>query len=247
MKIARDAIIIAWMKFGNDIKREPLLTVLLIAISGGFPLVILWAYVGPSAAPHVLVGAMVFNLGYMAMIAASQDIIWDKYVKMREMIVAMPVSPLSYSFGVALGSLLYSFPGMIVYMFLLYHLSNISLLSIAVIFPVLMATWISLSTMGFTISTLLYNSTPYRVNSVSNLLSFLIAFLPPVYYPAEALGSLSWLASFLPTSSAALLIRQSIGISSMSGPMIAMSWSSLLVYALAFSLIVIKKTKWREP
>src|SRR3989304_1640482 len=108
-KILRDTLIITWIKSSPDFRRNPLL-LLLLATVGAIPLFFMTIVGGGGLIVHGLIGAMVSSISFTGVIAGIQDLSWDRYVKIREMIVAMPVHPASYALGIALAPLLLSVP-----------------------------------------------------------------------------------------------------------------------------------------
>ncbi|RLI42197.1 hypothetical protein DRO69_10670, partial [Candidatus Bathyarchaeota archaeon] len=110
MKILRDMLIIAELKSLPDLKRQPLLLIV-IGMLSGLPLFFILVFGGQLS--YGLVGALVATVGFIGLMAAIQDVTWDRYVKIREIIVAMPVHPLSYAMGIALAPLIISAPGLL--------------------------------------------------------------------------------------------------------------------------------------
>lgn len=110
LKPVKDAMIIAELKAVPDLKRNPSM-IFLIGMISAFPLFFLLVFGGNLG--YGLVGAMVATISFIGLVAAIQDISFDRYVKIREMIVAMPVHPVSYAMGVALAPLLIATPGSI--------------------------------------------------------------------------------------------------------------------------------------
>jgi len=67
-------------------------------------------------------------------------------------------------------------------------------LALPLAFLAMLAAWAAMSTLGFTISTYFLNASPFRVNAVTNIIAFGAAFISPVYYPADLLGTMAWTA-----------------------------------------------------
>ena len=111
-KILKDTLIIAWIKSYPDLRRNPLL-LLLLAVVGAIPLFFMLVFSGGGLLIHGLIGAMISSVAFIGVLAGIQDIAWDRYIKIREMIVAMPVHPASYALGIALAPLLLSIPSII--------------------------------------------------------------------------------------------------------------------------------------
>jgi ABC-type multidrug transport system permease subunit len=246
LKVVGDALIIAWMKAIPDLKRQPLILVLIATISA-IPLFFFAISGGGEMLGQGLIGAMVSTVGFIGINAAIQDITWDRYVKIREMIVAMPVHPASYAIGVALAPLLLSLPGIVFFVLIAINIGVLNAVSLIWIVPALLLCWSSLSAMGFIISTYLYKSSPYTLNNMANILGIGLIFIPPVYYPAEMLGGLGWVSYLIPTANVAALIRGYIGLAEPLSPEGAtIRWLILIATTAIFALLTALKAKWRE-
>lgn len=193
-----------------------------------------------------LIGAMVGTIGFIGLNAAIQDITWDRYVKIRQIIVAMPVHPLSYAIGIALAPLIISAPGVLFFTVLALWLGALTFSSLLWSIIILVLCWATLSSLGFLISTYLQRASVYTLNNISNILGLLLVFLPPVYYPEEILGSFSWIALLFPTSNAAGLIRIYSGSLETSMIMVSIRWLVLIVTTIACAIATITKARWRE-
>jgi ABC-type multidrug transport system permease subunit len=195
---------------------------------------------------HGLIGAIVSMVGFIGLVSAIQDVAWDRYIKIREMIVAMPVHPLSYMVGSALAALLYSIPAAALFVAIAIWRGMLDLTSLFLIAPPLLLCWGSLTAVGFTISTYLRKISLYMLNSISLILSFLFVFLFPVYYPKEMLGTYAWISYITPTSNTASLIRAYLQLSSSSLESIIADWTALILITIVFIVLASTKAKWRE-
>lgn len=245
MKAVRDTLIIAWMKFYPDIRRNPLMLIVL-GIVGALPLFFMRIFGGEEIFGHGLIGAIISMVGFIGLIAAIQEIAWDRHVKIREMIVAMPVHPLSYIVGSALAALLYSIPTTALFVAIGIWRGILNLASIFLIVPPLLLCWSSLTAVGFAISTYLRKISVYMLNSISTILSFLFVFLFPVYYPKEMLGDYAWISYLTPTSNTASLIRAYLNLSTSSLQTIIADWAALILTTLIFIVLASMKARWRE-
>lgn len=195
---------------------------------------------------HGLIGAMVSSAGFVGVMAGIQDISWDRYVKIREMIVAMPVHPASYTLGIALAPLLVSIPSLVFFGALIAALGFMTLETLAWTILSLVITWAAMSTLGFMISTYLLKSSMMVLNNLSNLLGIGLIFIPPVYYSEAQLGGLSWLSIIIPTSNAAGLIRSHMGLLALSAENVIVRWAVLIAMTVVFIVLTSLKAKWRE-
>jgi ABC-type multidrug transport system permease subunit len=233
------------MKFYPDIRRNPLM-IIVLAIVGALPLFFMRIFGGEEIFGHGLIGAIVSMVGFIGLVSAIQDVAWDRYIKIREMIVAMPVHPFSYTVGSALAALLYSIPAATLFFAIAIWRGILDLPSILWMIPPLLLCWSSLTVIGFTISTYLRKISLYMLNSISMILSFIFVFLFPVYYPKEMLGDCAWFSYLSPTSNTASLIRAYLNLSASSTQGIIADWTALILTTIIFMILASMKAKWRE-
>jgi ABC-type multidrug transport system permease subunit len=245
MRIVRNSIIIGLMRSVPEIKRQPLLLLMLAGISA-IPLIFIGIFGGEGMLDFGLIGAMVSSVGFLAVSTSIQEISWDRYVKLREMVVAMPVHPISYAMGLTISALILSLPGFVIYLIVAAFRDLITIVSLLQILGAVALCWIALSVIGFTIATYMYKASPNTLSVVANILSFAFIFLPPVYYPELFMGSYSWVSFIFPTSNAAAIIRYSTGAVPMDINALTLHWVVLIVTVVVFTIIVLKKSRWRE-
>jgi ABC-type multidrug transport system permease subunit len=245
-KVLKDTLIIAWIKSYPDFRRNPTMLVLLAMISA-IPLFFMMMFNGGgNMIVHGLIGAMVSSVAFAGVNSGIQDISWDRYVKIREMIVAMPVHPASYALGIALAPLLVSIPSLILFGAITAYLGFFTLEALGWIVLALILVWAATSSMGFMISTYLYKSSPMVLNNLSNLLGIGFIFIPPVYFSEAQLGSLSWISIIVPTSNVAGLMRSYMGLLPMSTEVVMIRWAVLIMMTIAFIVLTSVKSRWRE-
>jgi ABC-2 type transport system permease protein len=247
-KIIKDTWIIAYIKSIPDLKRQPLMLLILVGLAA-IPLFFIGLFGGdkPGIFEAGLIGVIVSSIGFIAITASVQDITWDRYVKLREMVVAMPVHPLSYAMGLTLGFLIFSFPGFIAFIIYGAYIGLFSPISILMTLGAMILCWLALAAIGFTIATYQHKTSPNTLGIIANIMSFVFVFLPPVYYQEGMLGELHWIVYILPTSNAAAIIRDSTGVTSSSLEGFLLHWVILLGTVVLFSVLVVKKARWREP
>ena len=245
-KIVKDTLLIAWIKSYPDFRRNPLMLVLIAMISS-IPLFFMLMFSsGGNMMVHGLIGALVSSVAFVGVMAGIQDISWDRYVKIREMIVAMPVHPASYALGIALAPLLISIPSLLFFGALVGYLGFLTVEAVLWMTLSLIIVWAATSALGFMISTYLMKSSMMVLNNLSNLLGIGFIFIPPVYYSEAQLGSLSWLSIVFPTSNVAGLIRHYMGLLPLSTEIVIVRWTVLIVMTIVFMALTSLKAKWRE-
>jgi ABC-2 type transport system permease protein len=252
-KMFKDMFIIAYMKSVPDLKRQPLMLIILIGLSA-IPLFFIGLFGGddPEIFKTGLVGVIVSSIGFIAITASIQDLTFDRYVKLREMVVAMPVHPLSYVMGLTLGFLIFALPGFITFIIYGMYLGLFGPVSIVMMLGSMVLCWLALAAIGFTIATYLHKTSPNTLGIVANILSFGFVFLPPVYYSETMLANLggmdlSWISYIFPTSNAAAIIRYSTELTEWNSTAFILHWAVLALTVIVFSLLVMKKARWREP
>jgi len=245
MKVIKDTLLIAWMKSYPDLKRNPLLLII-IALISAIPLFFMAIFASEGMLIHGLIGAMVSTISFIGVASGIQDVSWDRYVKIREMIVAMPVHPASYAVGVALAPLMLSIPSLLFFGAIALTWQFIDAPTIAWTVLTLVMAWAAMSAIGFIISTYLYKASTYLLNNISNLLGLGLIFIPPVYYTETMLGGLSWISVIIPTSNAAGLIRYYFGLLPLTQEAVIVRWLVLVVTTAVFILMTSVKAKWRE-
>jgi len=244
-KIVSDMLIVAWIKSYPDFRRNPL-TILLLATIGAIPLFFMLIFSGGGLLVHGLIGALLSSVAFVAVLSGVQDISWDRYVKIREMIVAMPVHPASYALGVALAPLLLSIPSLVFFGAVIASLGALTVTTTLWTILAIVLVWASMSAIGFTISTYLSKVSMMVLNNVSTLLGFAFVFVPPVFYPETILGNLSWISVLIPTSNAAGLVRSYMGLLPLSTETIIIRWLILVATTVAFVVLTSVKARWRE-
>ena len=219
---------------------------LLLATVGAIPLFFMTIFGGGGLIVHGLIGAMVSSISFTGVIAGIQDLSWDRYVKIREMIVAMPVHPASYALGIALAPLLLSVPSLVFFGGLVAYYGGLAGTTAVWAAIALIVVWAAMSAIGFMISTYLSKVSMMVLNNLSTLLGFIFVFIPPVYYPETMLGNLSWISLLIPTSNVTGLIKAYAGLMPLSTETIMVRWLILIVTTVVFVGLTSLKARWRE-
>lgn len=233
------------MKSYPDLKRNPLLLIV-IALISAIPLFFMAVFAAEGMLIHGLIGAMVSSVSFIGVASGIQDVSADRYIKIREMIVAMPVHPASYAIGIALAPLLLSIPSLMLFGAVIAIIGFLDVTTVLWVIVSLITAWAATSAIGFIISTYLYKASPWMLNNLSNLLGLGLIFIPPVYYPETLLGNLSWISVVLPTSNVAGLIRYYMGLLPLSQEALIIRWLVLAITTIAFTVLTSLKSKWRE-
>lgn len=240
-----NAFQIAWMKFYPDFSIQPFIVVIQAGISGS-PLFFFLIAGSLTSFRNGIIGAMVAMVSYIGITSSVQDVTMDRFTKIREMMVAMPIHPFSYAFGIALASLLTSMLGLLSFIAIGVWLGLVSQVAIFWLLTTLLLCWVCTSMLGFFISSHLTKLPPATLNGIGRFLSLFLVFLPPVYYSDTLLGPFSWISYIFPTSNVASLIRIYLGLSDFTIETVILRWVFLIGTTTFFVLLICFKTKWRE-
>lgn len=169
-------------------------------------------------------------------------------LKFQDIVVASPVEAPVYVLGMALSELVYSLPGIAVFVVLFVVKGYVSLLSFAVVGGVLVLVWGFATALAFTLAT--YFEDVRETFMFSPLISLVLTVLPPVYYPLSNLPAWAQVfARISPTTYAANLVQGAVGISPvpLSLSQSVLDWTVLVGVTLALFAIAAFKARWKEP
>jgi len=200
----------------------------------------------PSAINEAYVGGLIMIVITNGLGLLGDAVFYKSETKFQDMVVASPVAPASYMFGLALSELVYSFPGVILLFILIALKGLLTIVGAIGLVVVSMLAWAFSASMGFFLST---RVTEMRhVYALSALLATILSLLPPVYYSISLIPEdLRWLVYLVPTTHVALLAKNNLGITSLSLHGIAFSWVTLIAYTALFIILAMRKARWREP
>lgn len=165
--------------------------------------------------------------------------------KFQSMVVASPVSPLTYMFSVAMSELAFAAPALVILLAIVpLFAAAISSVMILEILGVVFLTWITTSAIGFFLSTYVLNTRTAFLTVA--FISIVLSVLPPVFYPLQIIpDQLRWLAELVPTTHSSVLIENALGLPSTS-PQVLISWIALPVFTVIFLSLALFKAKWTE-
>jgi ABC-2 type transport system permease protein len=243
-RLLSETLLLAWLKASPDLKRQPLLVVLVIFYSS-LPLFFFLLF--GAGLIEGMAGAFVGSVAVLGVATPIEELGSERIIKFREILIASPVSPLAYAFGTALAPLLISLPGLLFFFAIGLWNRVITFHSLPIILLVLMMTWASMASLGFAISTVLpKKASSQTLSNLANLVGFALVVLPPVYYPETLLHGLSWLAILIPTSNAASLIRAYSGLLPLSATSLLLRWTLLTAFVCVSAFIAGGRSRWRE-
>lgn len=167
-------------------------------------------------------------------------------LKLQDLIVASPVEAPVYVAGMALSELVYSTPGVLVFVVLWVVNGWATLAGALILFSVLLLVWAFASAIGFTFAT--YFADVRETFVFSPLISLALTVLPPVYYPISYLpAAIRPLAYLSPTTYAADLMHSAFGVPGPTFMGAVVDWAVLIGFTVVLLLLAAFKARWREP
>jgi len=166
-------------------------------------------------------------------------------LKFQDIVIASPVEAPVYVAGMALSELVYSLPGIAVFVVLFVVRGYASLESIPTVAGVLLLVWGFATALAFTLAT--YFEDVRETFMFSPLISLALTVLPPVYYPLSALpGWAQIVAQFSPTTYAAALIQSAVGLHRVGLTATIVDWGVLGAVTAVLFAIAAFKARWKD-
>ncbi|MEM2910536.1 MAG: ABC transporter permease [Nitrososphaerota archaeon] len=244
MKSVRAIMALVILNGIKPVMRSPLWLIVMLT----YPLILIFfIYIfAEYAISEALVGGLV-SLVVMSGVSIQADIVWYRVeLKFQDMAVASPVSPTVYMIGMAISELAYSSPAMALFLILMTLRGMMNIPSVPILMLSMMLCWLSALSLGFYLSTRI--SDIRHIWALEGLISIVLSMLPPIYYPISLLPEWAQTMSMLiPTTHAALLAKEAVGIVSLTEYQGLMSLAILLLWTIALLLLARRKSVWREP
>src|SRR5213595_3786444 len=220
--------------------RDPMLLVV-ISLFSFLPVIFIFVFADQKSAMQSLVGAIVLTFSFTGLFA-SQSVYFNKqWFRFQDMLVASKVSPASYAVGLSVS-------GVLVALALLLLSGPSTALGIVLLLATSLLLWIGLVFVGFAIGATTKNAR--RANSIPQVLSIALGFLPPVYYPLSKLDAYPAAQAFamlIPTTHAAQLAKYYFGLVDIPGWQVALGWAYLLGFAALMGLLASRRAHWVDP
>lgn len=197
--------------------------------------------------PYAIAGGLILTVLSIGTSLQADLTHYKQDLKFQEIVVASPVGAASYVTGMALSELVYSIPGLAVFIILSVLYAHYAAFGGLTVLLALLLLWVFASALGFTLST--YLEDVRETFAISPLVSIALSVIPPVYYPITVIpGAWRWVALLSPTTWAANLVQGAMGLPAPSlGPdPYLLDATVLLAWAVALFLLAWTKAQWRE-
>jgi ABC-2 type transport system permease protein len=193
-----------------------------------------------------LIGAIVLTLFFGGIQVAGSVYFNKHWFRFQDIYVASPVSPVSYVAGLSISTLIGSIPAVAIAIVILIFSWPVSAFGIIMVLVVSFVLWISTIFLGFTIG--LSSKNTRKVNTIPQVLGFVLGMIPPVYYPMDLLpGWLQPVAMLSPTTHAAQLAKFYAGLIEIPGWQIIVGWAYLAIFSVIMVLLARRWGKWTDP
>jgi len=227
--------------------RDPMLLVV-ISLFSFLPVIFIFVFADQASAVQSLVGAIVLTFSFTGLFA-SQSVYFNKqWFRFQDMFVASKVSPASYALGLSVSGLVVALPSVVVSLIFLILSRPANPAGLVLVIATSAVLWIGLVFVGFAIGATTKNAR--RANSIPQVLSIAMGFLPPVYYPLDRLQAYPIAQAFamlIPTTHAAQLAKYYLRLISIPDWQVWLGWAYLLGFAALMGVIAARRAHWVDP
>lgn len=243
-KQVRAALVLIWFDGLLPIRRSPFNLVNFI-VSPLTILFFIYLFAGPEKAVFAISGGLTAVIVGSCIILETEAAFIRLVVRLQDMFVSSPLSPVSYVLGLSVALLLNGLAGIIIFTTLLAFSASISALGWLDIALACVLTWAAVSTLGFVLSTFARDMRDLWV--YAPLLTVVLSFLPPIFYPISVIPqSVRFIAFVSPTTYPAQIIQMSTGLIPFSPSGFAFDFIGGVVYVLLLVLLAWRLARWRQ-
>lgn len=212
------------------------------------PLTILffiYIFGGAGSIKYAITGGLIAVIVGSCIILETEAAFIRLVARLQDMFVSSPLSPLAYVLSLSVSQLFNGLLGIVLFSVLIAFANRITLVGGVEIGLAAVLTWASVSALGFLISTFARDMRDLWV--YSPLLTVLLSFLPPVFYPITFIPeSFRFVAYIAPTTYSAQIIQVATGIVSTNYLGLAFDFAGGIVYTLILVALSTKFARWRQ-
>jgi len=193
----------------------------------------------------IAIGTLIFTLLSNSMVTACQDLAVDKLLKRIEVLLSKPITSIEYFLGQILSNAIQTFPATLIMIITLYILNILSIANILLFLIGLILGWYTATAIGFTIAIALSSKDYNTIVIISNVISFILVFLAPIYYPPSYIPELfRYIALVLPSTHIANIIGVSCRVSYNIDLLISVVY--LLALAIISTMVIAMKIRLKD-
>lgn len=232
--------LLAWYYGFRTIRRGP--SYIIASLSAPLTLLfIIYVISSGRLVPYAIIGGFISLVASVALSSSGDAAFFRLQLRIQDLFVASSITPVDYILGLTVSYLVFSMPGIVLYvgLGLFYHLFTLySSIALALI---LMTLVMSTSAISFIIASSIGHIR--NVWGIAGILSIVMTVLPPTFYPYTYLPKLAiYVLSISPATPAAILAQSAFGLSPAYPAMVLVFLAeTILFYGMARYL-----TRWRE-
>jgi len=240
----RAVFALVWFNGVLPIKRSPFNLINFI-VSPLTILFFIYIFAGPSKVVFALGGGLIAVIVGSCIILETDAAFIRLVARMQDMFVSSPISSTAYVVGLSIADLLNGVAGLILFSLLIVFYVHVNLISgFGIVFAAII-TWASISSLGFMISTFARDVRDIWV--YSPILTVLLSFLPPVFYPITLIPEqFRFIAYLAPTTYAAGIIQNATGLVQASSGQIFLDFAGGIIYTIILVALAGRLSKWRQ-
>lgn len=243
LKILSDTWIISGMRILA--LRRYLLSYLMISMLTPIGLTIMISFaagITESAKINYIIGAIVFSLSMAGVNGVGQDIAQDRLLGTLKWFITSPIHPISYALGLLIPHVIAGLLNTTIILLLGKYVWGAPLILSPILPLIFILSILSLLGVGTVIGS--YSKVPAQAYGLTNVISFVIILLSPVYYSIDALPSYLRPVSYIfPTTYSAEVLRTLLN-----GSFEHVLTNTMVLTLMTVTLLIIglSKIKWRE-
>lgn len=232
--------LLAWYYGFRTILRGP--SYIIASLSAPLTLLfIIYVISNGTLVQYAIVGGFIGLVASVALSSSGDSAFFRLQLRIQDLFVASSITPVDYILGLTMSYLVFSFPGIILYVGLGMYYHLFTAMSALVLALILMALVMSTSAISFIIASSIGHIR--NVWGIAGILSVVMTVLPPTFYPYTYLPQAAIYALAISPATPAAIIAQ--GVFKLAPLHIGMVYfmvvQTILYYAMARYL-----TRWRE-
>ncbi len=235
---------LVWFDGVLPIRRSPFSLVNFI-VSPLTILFFIYIFAGPQKVVFALGGGLIAVIVGSCIVLETEAAFIRLEVKLQDMFVSSPLSPVTYVSGLSIAQLCNGLAGIALFSALLglyVHLTLVGGIEIAI---AAIITWASISALGFMISTFARDIRDLWV--YAPLLNVMLSFLPPIFYPISYIPeSFRFLAYLAPTTYPGQIVQKAVGLVNLSQNSLLLDLTGGVLYTFLLIGLAAKLARWRQ-
>ncbi len=185
--------------------RRPIALVAVISTPFSF-LFFIYLFGGPSKILIGAIGGILFTIVNASTMLQTDLLFYKLDLKFQQVVASTPINPLVYVFGLATGNIVFTLPGLAIFMGIIVYESHIGVLQVLSVIGTLIMTWVIFSMFSFLVSTRVREMRD--IWPISVMFSIIFGVVPPIYYSISVLPApVEYFAYIVPTTWAAILLK----------------------------------------